>query len=203
MVKKDSKQQIEIFVKKLLKIGRFQDTFYALQDEGLLTHKMYFYRDNKKVQKALQDVKKNQIKLFTDEAIKRLSLKDAYNNLNDKGLLNYAKPFYVENCNIKIIDIKKQKKVQEYKLLRDTAMSAGVSLAEAHEMLKDKLVFSYVVLLSAEKQIKDKDFESKQQKQAIIDQATRIVQNYKDTNFPGRIMTKEVEEAYKILKLEL
>ena len=151
----------------------------------------------------MQDIKNNQIKLFTDEAIKRLSLKDAYNHLNDKGLLSYAKAFYVENCNIKIIDLKKQKKLHEYELLRNTAMSAGVSLLEAFEMLKDKLVFSYVVLLDFEKQIKDKDFESKQQKQAIIDQATRIVQNYKDTNFPGRIMTKEVEEAYKILKLEL
>ncbi len=201
MVKKDSKEQIEIFVKRLLKVGRFQDTFYILQDEGVLTHNMYFYRDNKKVQKALKDVKKRELKLFTDEAIKRLSLKDAYNHLNSKGLLNYGLSFYSDT--IKITDIKKEKKVQEYKLLRDTAMSAGVSLAEAHEMIKDKLVFSYVVLLNAEKQIKDKDFASKQQKQAIIDQATRIVQNYKDTNFEGRIMTKEVEEAYKILKLEL
>jgi len=201
MVKKDSKEQIEIFVNRLLKVGRFQDTFYILQDEGVLTHNMYFYRDNKKVQKALKDVKKRELKLFTDEAIKRLSLKDAYNYLNSKGLLNYGLSFYSDT--IKITDIKKEKKVQEYKLLRDTAMSAGVSLAEAHEMLKDKLVFSYVVLLNAEKQIKDKDFASKQQKQAIIDQATRIVQNYKDTNFEGRIMTKEVEEAYKILKLEL
>jgi hypothetical protein len=201
MVKKDSKEQIEIFVKRLLKIGRFQDTFYILQDEGVLTHNMYFYRDNKKVQKALKDVKKRELKLFTDEAIKRLSLKDAYNYLNSKGLLNYGLSFYSDT--IKITDIKTEKKVQEYKLLRNTAMSAGVSLAEAHEMLKDKLVFSYVVLLNAEKQIKDKDFASKQQKQAIIDQATRIVQNYKDTNFEGRIMTKEVEEAYKILKLEL
>jgi hypothetical protein len=201
MVKKDSKEQIEIFVNRLLKVGRFQDTFYILQDEGILTHNMYFYRDNKKVQKALKDVKKRELKLFTDEAIKRLSLKDAYNHLNSKGLLNYGLSFYSDT--IKITDIKKEKKVQEYKLLRDTAMSAGVSLAEAHEMIKDKLVFSYVVLLNAEKQIKDKDFASKQQKQAIIDQATRIVQNYKDTNFEGRIMTKEVEEAYKILKLEL
>jgi len=201
MVKKDSKEQIEIFVNRLLKVGRFQDTFYILQDEGVLTHNMYFYRDNKKVQKALKDVKKRELKLFTDEAIKRLSLKDAYNHLNSKGLLNYGLSFYSDT--IKITDIKKEKKVQEYKLLRDTAMSVGVSLAEAHEMLKDKLVFSYVVLLNAEKQIKDKDFASKQQKQAIIDQATRIVQNYKDTNFEGRIMTKEVEEAYKILKLEL
>ena len=201
MVKKDSKEQIEIFVKRLLKVGRFQDTFYILQDEGVLTHNMYFYRDNKKVQKALKDVKKRELKLFTDEAIKRLSLKDAYNHLNSKGLLNYGLSFYSDT--IKITDIKTEKKVQEYKLLRNTAMSAGVSLAEAHEMLKDKLVFSYVVLLNAEKQIKDKDFASKQQKQAIIDQATRIVQNYKDTNFEGRIMTKEVEEAYKILKLEL
>jgi len=201
MVKKDSKEQIEIFVKRLLKIGRFQDTFYILQDEGILTHNMYFYRDNKKVQKALKDVKKRELKLFTDEAIKRLSLKDAYNHLNSKGLLNYGLSFYSDT--IKITDIKKEKKVQEHKLLRNTAMSAGVSLAEAFEMIKDKLVFSYVVLLNAEKQIKDKDFASKQQKQAIIDQATRIVQNYKDTNFEGRIMTKEVEEAYKILKLEL
>ena len=201
MVKKDSKEQIEIFVNRLLKVGRFQDTFYILQDEGILTHNMYFYRDNKKVQKALKDVKKRELKLFTDEAIKRLSLKDAYNHLNSKGLLNYGLSFYSDT--IKITDIKKEKKVQEYKLLRDTAMSAGVSLAEAFEMIKDKLVFSYVVLLNAEKQIKDKDFASKQQKQAIIDQATRIVQNYKDTNFEGRIMTKEVEEAYKILKLEL
>ena len=201
MVKKDSKEQIEIFVNRLLKVGRFQDTFYILQDEGILTHNMYFYRDNKKVQKALKDVKKRELKLFTDEAIKRLSLKDAYNHLNSKGLLNYGLSFYSDT--IKITDIKKEKKVQEYKLLRDTAMSAGVSLAEAFEMIKDKLVFSYVVLLNAEKQIKDKDFASKQQKQAIIDQATRIVQNYKDTNFQGRIMTKEVEEAYKILKLEL
>lgn len=201
MVKKDSKEQIEIFVNRLLKVGRFQDTFYILQDEGVLTHNMYFYRDNKKVQKALKDVKKRELKLFTDEAIKRLSLKDAYNYLNSKGLLNYGLSFYSDT--IKITDIKTEKKVQEYKLLRNTAMSAGVSLAEAHEMLKDKLVFSYVVLLNAEKQIKDKDFASKQQKQAIIDQATRIVQNYKDTNFEGRIMTKEVEEAYKILKLEL
>jgi len=201
MVKKDSKEQIEIFVNRLLKVGRFQDTFYILQDEGVLTHNMYFYRDNKKVQKALKDVKKRELKLFTDEAIKRLSLKDAYNHLNSKGLLNYGLSFYSDT--IKITDIKTEKKVQEYKLLRNTAMSAGVSLAEAHEMLKDKLVFSYVVLLNAEKQIKDKDFASKQQKQAIIDQATRIVQNYKDTNFEGRIMTKEVEEAYKILKLEL
>jgi len=201
MVKKDSKEQIEIFVNRLLKVGRFQDTFYILQDEGVLTHNMYFYRDNKKVQKALKDVKKRELKLFTDEAIKRLSLKDAYNHLNSKGLLNYGLSFYSDT--IKITDIKKEKKVQEYKLLRNTAMSAGVSLAEAHEMIKDKLVFSYVVLLNAEKQIKDKDFASKQQKQAIIDQATRIVQNYKDTNFEGRIMTKEVEEAYKILKLEL
>jgi hypothetical protein len=201
MVKKDSKEQIEIFVNRLLKVGRFQDTFYILQDEGILTHNMYFYRDNKKVQKALKDVKKRELKLFTDEAIKRLSLKDAYNHLNSKGLLNYGLSFYSDT--IKITDIKKEKKVQEYKLLRNTAMSAGVSLAEAHEMIKDKLVFSYVVLLNAEKQIKDKDFASKQQKQAIIDQATRIVQNYKDTNFEGRIMTKEVEEAYKILKLEL
>ncbi len=201
MVKKDSKEQIEIFVNRLLKVGRFQDTFYILQDEGILTHNMYFYRDNKKVQKALKDVKKRELKLFTDEAIKRLSLKDAYNYLNSKGLLNYGLSFYSDT--IKITDIKKEKKVQEYKLLRNTAMSAGVSLAEAHEMIKDKLVFSYVVLLNAEKQIKDKDFASKQQKQAIIDQATRIVQNYKDTNFEGRIMTKEVEEAYKILKLEL
>jgi hypothetical protein len=162
---------------------------------------MYFYRDNKKVQKALKDVKKRELKLFTDEAIKRLSLKDAYNHLNSKGLLNYGLSFYSDT--VKITDIKTEKKVQEYKLLRNTAMSAGVSLAEAHEMIKDKLVFSYVVLLNAEKQIKDKDFASKQQKQAIIDQATRIVQNYKDTNFEGRIMTKEVEEAYKILKLEL
>ena len=201
MVKKDSKEQIEIFVNRLLKVGRFQDTFYILQDEGVLTHNMYFYRDNKKVQKALKDVKKRELKLFTDEAIKRLSLKDAYNHLNSKGLLNYGLSFYSDT--IKITDIKTEKKVQEYKLLRNTAMSAGVSLAEAHQMLKDKLVFSYVVLLNAEKQIKDKDFASKQQKQAIIDQATRIVQNYKDTNFEGRIMTKEVEEAYKILKLEL
>jgi len=201
MVKKDSKEQIEIFVNRLLKVGRFQDTFYILQDEGVLTHNMYFYRDNKKVQKALKDVKKRELKLFTDEAIKRLSLKDAYNYLNGKGLLNYGLSFYSDT--VKITDIKTEKKVQEYKLLRNTAMSAGVSLAEAHEMLKDKLVFSYVVLLNAEKQIKDKDFASKQQKQAIIDQATRIVQNYKDTNFEGRIMTKEVEEAYKILKLEL
>jgi len=201
MVKKDSKEQIEIFVNRLLKVGRFQDTFYILQDEGVLTHNMYFYRDNKKVQKALKDVKKRELKLFTDEAIKRLSLKDAYNYLNSKGLLNYGLSFYSDT--IKITDIKTEKKVQEYKLLRNTAMSAGVSLAEAHQMLKDKLVFSYVVLLNAEKQIKDKDFASKQQKQAIIDQATRIVQNYKDTNFEGRIMTKEVEEAYKILKLEL
>ena len=201
MVKKDSKEQIEIFVNRLLKVGRFQDTFYILQDEGVLTHNMYFYRDNKKVQKALKDVKKRELKLFTDEAIKRLSLKDAYNHLNSKGLLNYGLSFYSDT--IKITDIKTEKKVQEYKLLRNTAMSAGVSLAEAHEMIKDKLVFSYVVLLNAEKQIKDKDFASKQQKQAIIDQATRIVQNYKDTNFEGRIMTKEVEEAYKILKLEL
>ena len=201
MVKKDSKEQIEIFVNRLLKVGRFQDTFYILQDEGVLTHNMYFYRDNKKVQKALKDVKKRELKLFTDEAIKRLSLKDAYNHLNSKGLLNYGLSFYSDT--IKITDIKTEKKVQEYKLLRDTAMSAGVSLAEAFEMIKDKLVFSYVVLLNAEKQIKDKDFASKQQKQAIIDQATRIVQNYKDTNFQGRIMTKEVEEAYKILKLEL
>jgi hypothetical protein len=185
----------------LLKVGRFQDTFYILQDEGVLTHNMYFYRDNKKVQKALKHVKKRELKLFTDEAIKRLSLKDAYNYLNSKGLLNYGLSFYSDT--IKITDIKTEKKVQEYKLLRDKAMSVGVSLAEAHEMLKDKLVFSYVVLLNAEKQIKDKDFASKQQKQAIIDQATRIVQNYKDTNFQGRIMTKEVEEAYKILKLEL
>jgi hypothetical protein len=201
MVKKDSKEQIEIFVNRLLKVGRFQDTFYILQDEGILTHNMYFYRDNKKVQKALKDVKKRELKLFTDEAIKRLSLKDAYNHLNSKGLLNYGLSFYSDT--IKITDIKKEKKVQEYKLLRNTAMSAGVSLAEAFEMIKDKLVFSYVVLLNAEKQLKDKDFASKQQKQAIIDQATRIVQNYKDTNFQGRIMTKEVEEAYKILKLEL
>jgi len=201
MVKKDSKEQIEIFVNRLLKVGRFQDTFYILQDEGVLTHNMYFYRDNKKVQKALKDVKKRELKLFTDEAIKRLSLKDAYNHLNSKGLLNYGLSFYSDT--IKITDIKTEKKVQEYKLLRNTAMSAGVSLAEAFEMIKDKLVFSYVVLLNAEKQIKDKDFASKQQKQAIIDQATRIVQNYKDTNFEGRIMTKEVEEAYKILKLEL
>ena len=201
MVKKDSKEQIEIFVNRLLKVGRFQDTFYILQDEGVLTHNMYFYRDNKKVQKALKDVKKRELKLFTDEAIKRLSLKDAYNYLNSKGLLNYGLSFYSDT--IKITDIKTEKKVQEYKLLRNTAMSAGVSLAEAFEMIKDKLVFSYVVLLNAEKQIKDKDFASKQQKQAIIDQATRIVQNYKDTNFEGRIMTKEVEEAYKILKLEL
>ena len=201
MVKKDSKEQIEIFVNRLLKVGRFQDTFYILQDEGVLTHNMYFYRDNKKVQKALKDVKKRELKLFTDEAIKRLSLKDAYNYLNGKGLLNYGLSFYSDT--IKITDIKTEKKVQEYKLLRNTAMSAGVSLAEAFEMIKDKLVFSYVVLLNAEKQIKDKDFASKQQKQAIIDQATRIVQNYKDTNFEGRIMTKEVEEAYKILKLEL
>ena len=201
MVKKDSKEQIEIFVNRLLKVGRFQDTFYILQDEGVLTHNMYFYRDNKKVQKALKDVKKRELKLFTDEAIKRLSLKDAYNYLNGKGLLNYGLSFYSDT--VKITDIKTEKKVQEYKLLRNTAMSAGVSLAEAFEMIKDKLVFSYVVLLNAEKQIKDKDFASKQQKQAIIDQATRIVQNYKDTNFEGRIMTKEVEEAYKILKLEL
>ena len=201
MVKKDSKEQIEIFVNRLLKVGRFQDTFYILQDEGVLTHNMYFYRDNKKVQKALKDVKKRELKLFTDEAIKRLSLKDAYNYLNGKGLLNYGLSFYSDT--IKITDIKTEKKVQEYKLLRNTAMSAGVSLAEAFEMIKDKLVFSYVVLLNAEKQLKDKDFASKQQKQAIIDQATRIVQNYKDTNFEGRIMTKEVEEAYKILKLEL
>ena len=75
MVKKDSKEQIEIFVNRLLKVGRFQDTFYILQDEGVLTHNMYFYRDNKKVQKALKDVKKRELKLFTDEAIKRLSLK--------------------------------------------------------------------------------------------------------------------------------
>ncbi len=199
MVKKDSAEQIEIFVKRLLKVGRFQDTFYALQDEGLLTHNMYFYRDNKKVQKALKDVKKRELKLFTDEAIKRLSLKDAYNYLNSKGLLNYGLSFYSDT--VKITDIKKEKKVQEYKLLRDTAMSAGVSLAEAHEMIKDKLVFSYVVLLNAEKQIQDKDFASKQQKQAIIDHSRRIVQNYKDTYFEGRIMTKEVEEAYKILGL--
>ena len=172
MVKKDSKEQIEIFVKRLLKVGRFQDTFYILQDEGVLTHNMYFYRDNKKVQKALKDVKKRELKLFTDEAIKRLSLKDAYNHLNSKGLLNYGLSFYSDT--IKITDIKTEKKVQEYKLLRNTAMSAGVSLAEAHQMLKDKLVFSYVVLLNAEKQIKDKDFASKQQKQAIIDRQQEL-----------------------------
>ena len=109
MVKKDSKQQIEIFVKKLLKVGRFQDTFYALQNEGLLTHKMYFYRDNKKVQKALQDVKKRELKLFTDEAIKRLSLKDAYNHLrSEEHTSELQSPMYLV-CRL-LLEKKKQQK---------------------------------------------------------------------------------------------
>ena len=201
MVKKDIKEQIEIFVKRLKVLGRFTDTFYALENEGLLTRKMCFYRENKKVQKALQDVKDIELKLFTNESIKRLSLRDAYNYLKDKGLLNYAISFYKDNCNIKVTELKKERKIEEYKLLRDHAIFNGISLLEAHKQLQRKLTFSYLVLLDIEKEIEDKTMTSKREKTVIIERSKRIVKHYEETYFEGRIMTKEVIEAYKILKL--
>ena len=201
MVKKDIKEQIEIFVKRLKVLGRFTDTFYALENEGLLTRKMCFYRENKKVQKALQDVKDIELKLFTNESIKRLSLRDAYNYLKDKGLLNYAISFYKDNCNIKVTELKKERKIEEYKLLRDHAIFNGISLLEAHKQLQRKLTFSYLVLLDIEKEIEDKTMTSKREKTVIIERSKRIVKHYEETYFEGRIMTKEVIEAYKILEL--
>ena len=201
MVKKDIKEQIEIFVKRLKVLGRFTDTFYALENEGLLTRKMCFYRENKKVQKALQDVKDSELKLFTKESIKRLSLRDAYNYLKDKGLLNYAISFYKDNCNIKVTELKKERKIEEYKLLRDHAIFNGISLLEAHKQLQRKLTFSYLVLLDIENEIEDKTMTSKREKTVIIERSKRIVKHYEETYFEGRIMTKEVIEAYKILEL--
>ena len=201
MVKKEIKEQIEIFVKRLKVLGRFTDTFYALENEGLLTRKMCFYRENKKVQKALQDVKDIELKLFTNESIKRLSLRDAYNYLKDKGLLNYAISFYKDNCNIKVTELKKERKIEEYKLLRDHAIFNGISLLEAHKQLQRKLTFSYLVLLDIEKEIEDKTMTSKREKTVIIERSKRIVKHYEETYFEGRIMTKEVIEAYKILEL--
>jgi len=203
MVKKDIKEQIEIFVTRLKVVGRFGDAFYQLQNEGLLTRKMCFYRENKKVQKALIDVKDSELKLFTNESIKRLSLRDAYNYLKDKGLLNYALSFYKDNCNVKITEIKKERKIEEYKLLRDHALFDGISLLEAHKQLhkENKLTFSYLVLLDIEKEIEDKTISSKREKTVIIERSKRIVKHYQETYFEGRIMTKEVIEAYKILGL--
>ena len=201
MVKKDIKEQIEIFVKRLKVLGRFTDTFYALENEGLLTRKMCFYRENKNIQKALQDVKDIELKLFTNESIKRLSLRDAYNYLKDKGLLNYAISFYKDNCNIKVTELKKERKIEEYKLLRDHAIFNGISLLEAHKQLQRKLTFSYLVLLDIEKEIEDKTMTSKREKTVIIERSKRIVKDYEETYFEGRIMTKEVIEAYKILEL--
>ena len=201
MVKKDIKEQIEIFVKRLKVLGRFTDTFYALENEGLLTRKMCFYRENKNIQKALQDVKDIELKLFTNESIKRLSLRDAYNYLKDKGLLNYAISFYKDNCNIKVTELKKERKIEEYKLLRDHAIFNGISLLEAHKQLQRKLTFSYLVLLDIENEIEDKTMTSKREKTVIIERSKRIVKHYEETYFEGRIMTKEVIEAYKILEL--
>lgn len=201
MVKKDIKEQIEIFVTRLKVVGRFGDAFYQLQDEGLLTRKMCFYRENKKVQKALTDVKDSELKLFIKVATEKLSLRDAYNYLKDKGLLNYALSFYKDNCNVKITEIKKERKIQEFKLLRDHAIFNGISLLEAHKQLQDQLTFSYLVLLDIEKEIEDKTISSKREKTVIIERSKRIVKYYEETYFEGRIMTKEVIEAYKILEL--
>ena len=203
MVKKEIKEQIEIFVKRLKVLGRFTDTFYALENEGLLTRKMCFYRENKKVQKALTDVKDIELKLFVKTATQKLSLRDAYNYLKDKGLLNYAISFYKDNCNIKVTELKKERKIEEYKLLRDHALFDGISLLEAHKQLhkENKLTFSYLVLLDIEKEIEDKTISSKREKTVIIERSKRIVKYYEETYFEGRIMTKEVIEAYKILEL--
>ena len=203
MVKKEIKEQIEIFVKRLKVLGRFTDTFYALENEGLLTRKMCFYRENKKVQKALQDVKDIELKLFVKTATQKLSLRDAYNYLKDKGLLNYAISFYKDNCNIKVTELKKERKIEEYKLLRDHAIFDGISLLEAHKQLhkENKLTFSYLVLLDIENEIEDKTMTSKREKTVIIERSKRIVKHYEETYFEGRIMTKEVIEAYKILEL--
>jgi hypothetical protein len=203
MVRKDIKEQIAIFVKRLKVLGRFTDTFYALENEGILTRKMCFYRENKNIQKALINVKDDEIKLFIKVATEKLSLRDAYNYLKDKGLLNYAISFYKDNCNIKVTELKKERKIQEYKLLRDHAIFNGISLLEAHKQLhkESKLTFSYLVLLDIEKEIEDKDVLSKREKTAVVERAKRIVKNYEETYFQGRIMTKEVSEAYKILEL--
>jgi len=203
MVRKDIKEQIEIFVKRLKVLGRFTDTFYALENEGLLTRKMCFYRENKNIQKAIQDVKDNELKLFIKVATEKLSLRDAYNYLKDKGLLNYAISFYKDNCNIKVTELKKERKIEEYKLLRDHAIFNGISLLEAYEQLhkENKLIFSYLLLMDIEKEIENKDVLSNREKTAVVERAKRIVEHYEETYFEGRIMTKEVSEAYKILEL--
>ena len=200
-------EQIEIFEKRLKELKDFDSTFNELNDKGLLIYKDDFYRVNANYKKVLISKRKEQLKLFEAEAIKQLSLKGAYKTLKEKGLLTYAEGFFTENSSLKMLSIKKNKKREEAKLLKETAISQNIDFTDAYKRLKkDQLItFSYQVLMNVKKintieDIKDPN-QSKKDKEILLQRAKKIVQKYEETYFEGRIMTLEVKNAYKLLKL--
>ena len=201
------KEQIEIFEKRLKELKDFDSTFNELNDKGLLIYKDDFYRVNANYKKVLIDKRKEQITLFEKEAIKQMSFKNAYKTLKEKGLLTYAEGFYTENTSLKMLSIKKNKKREEAKLLKETALSENIDFTDAYKRLKKKqlVTFSYQVLMNVKKintieQIKDPN-QSKRDKEILLQRAKKIVESYQESYFEGRIMTKEVEDAYRLLKL--
>lgn len=200
-------EQIEIFERRLKELKDFDSTFNELNDKGLLIYKDDFYRVNANYKKVLISKRKEQLKLFEAEAIKQLSLKGAYKTLKEKGLLTYAEGFYTENSSLKMLSIKKNKKREEAKLLKETAISENIDFTDAYKRLKKEqlITFSYQVLMNVKKintieDIKDPN-QSKRDKEILEERAKKIVQKYEETYFEGRIMTLEVKNAYKLLKL--
>ena len=200
-------EQIEIFERRLKELKDFDSTFNELNDKGLLIYKDDFYRVNANYKKVLISKRKEQLKLFEAEAIKQLSLKGAYKTLKEKGLLTYAEGFYTENSSLKMLSIKKNKKREEAKLLKETAISENIDFTDAYKRLKKEqlITFSYQVLMNVKKintieNIKDPN-QSKKDKEILLQRAKKIVQKYEETYFEGRIMTLEVKNAYKLLKL--
>jgi len=202
----NKKHQIEIFEKRLKELKDFDSTFNELNDKGLLIYKSDFYRIHANYKKVLSSKRREQIKLFEAEAIKQMSFKNAYKTLKEKGLLTYAEGFYTENTSLKMLSIKKNKKREEAKLLKETAIAENIDFTDAYKRLKKEqlVTFSYQVLMNVKKintieQIKDPN-QSKRDKEILLKRAEKIVQKYEESYFEGRIMTKEVENAYKLLK---
>ena len=200
-------EQIEIFERRLKELKDFDSTFNELNDKGLLIYKDDFYRVNANYKKVLISKRKEQLKLFEAEAIKQLSFKGAYKTLKQKGMITYAEGFFTENSSLKMLSIKKNKKREEAKLLKETAISENIDFTDAYKRLKKEqlITFSHQVLMNVKKintieDIKDPN-QSKRDKEILEERAKKIVQKYEETYFEGRIMTIEVKNAYKLLKL--
>ena len=196
-------EQIEIFKRRLKETLSFKRTFDELLSEGLISLSFKFF--DKNINRIVVELeKRKQVELFSRDLVKTNSFNESFDKLKKEGKITFGISFFRSNTYIDPKKAIKEGKMQQAQMVMNHLKINNITKKQAYKELNEKnlLTFAFRTLLVAIREIEDqkitKDYlcKNKQDTQSI-----KIVKEWEQNYFEGRIMTEKVKNAYKLLKL--